>query len=142
MYAGYESYMSWRWCVGIVIIHIFWYREWLKVVCMRDMYNKGQGVAQDYKEAVKLFRVAAAKGDALAQGKLGNMYLDGHGVPQDNVRAYMWMNLATALASSAKIREPTSQLRDLIAKEMTTAQIERAQTMARACQQSNFKLCD
>jgi hypothetical protein len=43
VYAGYESYRSGKWCVGIVIIHIFGYMEWLRVVCMVDMSHTGLG---------------------------------------------------------------------------------------------------
>ena len=38
------------------------------------MYNKGEGVAQDYAEAVKWYRRAADKGFAFAQYNLGVMY--------------------------------------------------------------------
>ena len=44
------------------------------------MYAKGQGVIQDYKEALKWFRLAAAQGDAKAQYNLGVMYDNGEGV--------------------------------------------------------------
>jgi hypothetical protein len=43
VYGGYESYRSWRWCVGIVIIHTFGCREWLRVVCMLGMSHTGLG---------------------------------------------------------------------------------------------------
>ncbi len=38
------------------------------------MYERGQGVPQDYKEAVKWYRLAAEQGDAEAQFNLGIMY--------------------------------------------------------------------
>ena len=38
------------------------------------MYEKGQGVPQDYKTAVKWYRLAAEQGDADAQYNLGLMY--------------------------------------------------------------------
>ena len=47
------------------------------------MYNKGQGVPQDYKTAVKWFRPAAEQGYANAQHNLGVMYFKDLGVPQD-----------------------------------------------------------
>ena len=34
-------------------------------------YDEGWGVAQDYAEAVRLYRLAAAQGDAGAQNNLG-----------------------------------------------------------------------
>ncbi len=33
------------------------------------MYGKGQGVSQDYRQAVKWFRKAAAQGEVLAQAR-------------------------------------------------------------------------
>ena len=38
------------------------------------MYAKGEGVSQDYKEAVKWFRMSAEQGHAAAQSNLGTMY--------------------------------------------------------------------
>jgi S1-C subfamily serine protease len=58
------------------------------------MYRKGQGVPQDYKEAVKWYRLSAEQGNALAQGNLGLMYVKGQGVPQDYVSAYRWWTLS------------------------------------------------
>ena len=45
------------------------------------MYAKGQGVLQDYAEAVKWYRLAAAQGNAMAQANLGLRYAKGEGVP-------------------------------------------------------------
>ena len=39
--------------------------------------NDGQGVPQDYQEAVKWYRLATEQGDAQAQFNLGLMYRDG-----------------------------------------------------------------
>ena len=47
------------------------------------MYAKGQGVPQDYAEAVKWYRLAADQGIPTAQNNLGFMYAKGEGVPQD-----------------------------------------------------------
>ena len=44
------------------------------------MYTKGKGVRQDYAEAAKWFRKAAAQGHAKAQTNLGNMYDKGKGL--------------------------------------------------------------
>ena len=100
------------------------------------MYRRGEGVTQDDKEALKWYRLAAAQGYASAQFNLGTMYDTGQGVPQDYAKAHMWYNLAgsTGDADGAKNR-------DLIAKEMTPQQIEKAQDMARKCQERNLKGC-
>ena len=58
------------------------------------MYNEGDGVLQDYKEAVKWFRLAAEQGHANAQYNLGQMYRKGNGVPQNYKEAVKWYRLA------------------------------------------------
>ena len=59
-----------------------------------SMYRKGQGVRQDYQEAIRWFRLAAEQGDAVAQFNLGVMYYGGEGVPQDYEEALRWFRLA------------------------------------------------
>ena len=100
------------------------------------MYENGQGVPQDYKQAIKWFTRAAEQGMAEAQYNLGVMYANGQGVPQDNVYAHMWSNLAAANGIEA-----ASENRDIIAKTMTTADISKAQSLARECLKKNYKGC-
>ena len=88
-------------------------------------YN-GKGVAQDYKEAAKWNRKAAEQGHAIAQYNLGLMYKMGQGVVQDYKSAHMWFNIAAANGYSGAVKN-----RDIMAKEMTPSQIEKAQDMAR-----------
>ena len=59
------------------------------------MYRRGDGVSQDYKEAVRWCTLAAKQGYANAQFTLGFMYDNGEGVPQDYKEAYIWWSLAT-----------------------------------------------
>ena len=58
------------------------------------MYHNGQGVPQDYREAVRWYRMAADQGDADAQFNLGVMYDNGRGVPQDYAEAVRWYRKA------------------------------------------------
>jgi TPR repeat protein len=51
------------------------------------MYLNGEGVPQDYPEALNWFRKAAEQGLASAQGNLGYMYHNGKGVPQNYAEA-------------------------------------------------------
>ena len=81
---------------------------------------------RDYATALRLVRPLAEQGDANAQYNLGVFYDNGLGVPQDKVRAYMWLNL-----SAAQGREGAAAFRDLIARRMTPAQIAEAQKLAR-----------
>jgi TPR repeat protein len=68
------------------------------------MYAHVQGVTQDYKEAVKWYRLAADQGNAMAQYNLGATYANGQGVTQDYKEAVKWYRLSadqgTALAQS------------------------------------------
>ena len=47
------------------------------------MYDKGEGVPKDSKEAAKWYKLAAQQGDAYAQAILGYMYDKGEGVPKN-----------------------------------------------------------
>lgn len=55
-----------------------------------NIYYNGNGVPQDYAEAVAWYRKAAEQGDMKAQHNLGNMYYYGKGVPQDYAEAVKW----------------------------------------------------
>ncbi len=58
------------------------------------MYEKGNGVSQDYAKAVKWYRKAAEQGDAEGQFNLGIMYYNGQGVSQDYAEAVKWYRKA------------------------------------------------
>jgi len=58
------------------------------------MYDKGEGVLQDYNAAVAWYTLAAAQGNANAQFNLGLMYDKGEGVLQDYKTAVKWYTLA------------------------------------------------
>jgi len=105
------------------------------------MYAKGQGVQQDYQAALKWYRRAAEQGNASAQSNLGLMYEKGRGARQDFIRAYMWDSLAVA-ALNSDVGQAAMKHRDHLASQMTDAQIERAQEMARRCQETKFKECE
>ena len=97
------------------------------------VYANGEGVPQDFAEAVAWFRQAADQGDANAQFNLGRLYYNGQGVPQDYVEAHRWVNLAASRAASDKQKE-YAETRDAVAKEMTPAQLAEAQRLAREWQ--------
>jgi uncharacterized protein len=58
------------------------------------MYEQGRGVAQNYGEAMRWFRLAALQGDASAQSNLGVMYYKGQGIAQDYGEARKWYRMA------------------------------------------------
>ncbi len=86
-----------------------------------DAYENG-----DYATAFEKWRPLAEQGDADAQYGLGVMYAEGLGVPQDFVQAHMWFNLAGAGGY-----EPAPELRAIMAKHLTPAQVAEAQRLAR-----------
>ncbi len=63
-----------------------------------EAYRRGHDFAekQNYAEAMRWYRVAAAQGYALAQVGIGNLYGMAQGVPQDYGEALRWYRLAAA----------------------------------------------
>ena len=57
-------------------------------------YYKGEGVPQNYAEAVKWYRKAAGQGYAQAQYNLGECYHKGEGVPKNYFAAVKWFRKA------------------------------------------------
>jgi TPR repeat protein len=61
---------------------------------------------------------------------LGTMYATGKGVPQDDVQAHIWFNLA-ASRSTGEDRESAVAARDRARAKMTAEQVADAQRLAR-----------
>jgi putative methionine-R-sulfoxide reductase with GAF domain len=59
-------------------------------------YATGEGVKQNYVEALAWFRQAAEQGDVRAQAKLAAWYSAGRGAQRDYSKAYYWGLLAQA----------------------------------------------
>jgi TPR repeat protein len=97
------------------------------------MYENGTGVAQDFVQAVKWYRLAADQNKAIAQGNLGYMYANGRGGPQNFIQAYVWFTLAASRfpPSDREKRDLMVENRNAIAAQMTAAQIAEAQRLAR-----------
>ena len=100
------------------------------------MYNKGEGVTQDFKTALKWYTLAAEQGNADAQTMLGLMYNQGKGVIQDYVHTHMWFNIAASSGHKNAVKN-----RDSVAEQMSRSQIEKAQNLARQCVKKNYKGC-
>ena len=100
------------------------------------LYETGNGAPKDLSRALEWYQIAAGHGDAVAQSYLGDMYREGQGVVQDNIAAYMWLNIAASSGDADAVRN-----RDSLAKEMTAADMSKAQELARACVAKKFKGC-
>ena len=85
------------------------------------MYTEGQGIGQDFNEAVRLFRSAAEQGHSDAQFNLGGMYATGRGVVRNDVEAYKWVALA-----AAKGDQDARKALERLAARMSPAQVEAA----------------
>ncbi len=90
----------------------------------------GEGLPQDYAQALFWYRRAAEQGDADAQYNLGWMYAKGHGVPKDYIVAHMWFSIA-ASSEASFVRNLSVRFRDQFASKMTPDQIAEAQRLAR-----------
>ena len=101
-------------------------------------FQKGLTAAQngDFATALREWKPLAEQGNAGAQYNLGLMYVKGEGVIQDNVYAHLWGNIAASNGS-----KNGRKLRDLIAKDMTPSQLEKAQDLARECVRKKYKNC-
>jgi hypothetical protein len=93
------------------------------------MYEHGQGVPQDYAQAISWYRKAAEQGYALAQNNLGSMYVKGQGVPQDSIVAYALYNLSATGDPSSD--NPATSNRSKLAPRMTPQQIAAGQELTR-----------
>jgi GAF domain-containing protein/PilZ domain-containing protein/Sel1 repeat-containing protein len=82
-------------------------------------YAFGEGVRQNYAEAVRWFFRAAEQGHVISQATLGAYYMAGRGVSVDISKAYFWAYLARAGG------DPGSKLR----VEMLSSQIPRSELL-------------
>jgi len=89
------------------------------------MYDKGQGVIQDYKQAAKWYLKAAEQGNVRAQYNLAVMYSMGQGVIQSSNNSYIWNAIAAANGHEKAIHN-----RDIDAKNLSPRGLEEAQKEA------------
>jgi len=100
------------------------------------MYNFGNGIPEQNKVAVEWYIKAAKQGHALSQFDLGVMYANGEGVLTDNLRAYMWWNLGAYNGNSK-----SAEYKNIIASEISSAQLLNAQEMSLKCLNSGYVEC-
>ncbi|MEH3146765.1 MAG: tetratricopeptide repeat protein [Methylobacterium frigidaeris] len=66
------------------------------------LYLDGTGVTQDPRQAARWFNLAAEKGHAAAQALLGQLLMNGQGVPIQRARGLAWLTLARDAADGPK----------------------------------------
>jgi TPR repeat protein len=110
---GYEQ--NWFGTVDIQEA-IKWYRKASEggnpdaQVELGQKYEDGEGVGQNYKLAAECYRTAAEHvpnlgGAGQGRNRLGLLYMQGLGVPQDYVQAYFWFSLDGEEGNAAQARE-------------------------------------
>jgi len=92
---------------------------------MGVLYEEGDGVAKDMKEAMKWYRRGAEDGRTESQFRLGEAYRDGEGVKRDKVEALFWF-LVAADGGDDKSQDAA----DYLAGQMGQRDIQRASRMA------------
>lgn len=90
------------------------------------MYENGQGVTQDYEQAVSWFSKSSEQGNDQAMLHLGGMYKSGRGVPVDLMLAHKWYNLAGAAGN-----EYARHLKEAVEAKLTPKKIEKAKVLAK-----------
>jgi TPR repeat protein len=88
------------------------------------LYDKGQGVPQNDKEAFHWYHRAAEQDDARAQYNLGLMYANGQGVQQNYLEAYYWIN-----RSAAQGNKHALEARNYLSEKMTVEQLAEAKKL-------------
>ena len=83
------------------------------------------GCAEESESEFESTKRLANDGDSMAQNKLGVMYANGTGVPQDNKEAYAWWSVAKANGNELAVTNL-----GVVTKEMTKEQIAEAQSLS------------
>ena len=86
---------------------------------------------ENYAEALKWYRDAAMQGHPSAQFSLGIMSMNGEGMEQDLLQAYMWFDLVASREADPKHRAYLIDMRTTVAQKMTSAQTAEAQKLRR-----------
>lgn len=81
----------------------------------------GTGFARDMTQAAAWYRKAADQGDVSAQATLGVLYSLGQGVPQSDVEAYFWLDLAAAVKGPNQ--EKYAANRQMVGQHVTTDEL-------------------
>lgn len=98
---------------------------------LAEMYSSGEDIPRNAEESVRWYHEAADRGLVDAQLALGMMYSGGFDVHADTVLSYYWFNLAAICSSDKSTQNRAIKMRNSVASEMTSAQIEQAQLLVR-----------
>ena len=99
-------------------------------------YFQGEGNIQNRPKAFREFMDAAIDGYANAQYMIAFMYLDGSGIPEQPIQAYVWSSLAHENNQSQ-----AAELIDAASNRMSSAQVMRADSVIQACIRTGLESC-
>ena len=103
-----------------------------------NMYAYNVGVKRDYARALEYYRLATELGNYGVLSVLGYMYENGEGLEQNLELSYVWFTLAVELNNT----EGDEEGRDGVGTQLTSKQIENAETLAYRCFYSSFSECE
>lgn len=89
---------------------------------LANLYSQGQGVRRDPGMALTYYKMAAERGDAVAQMNLGDLYAQ-----SDPVAACMWLGLAAAQGKTWAAKRHRA-----VSANMTASQLAEAKVRIRA----------
>ena len=92
-----------------------------------DRYERGDGVVHDMAMAASYMQLAAERGSAAAQYRLGLVQAVGLGVQANVTESYKWLSLAAVADGEDKSALLATALRAKLAARMTPAEVEAAQ---------------
>ena len=80
----------------LVFCFILYFFLIIPFITFASTFNDGMNAVKNknYEEAVKIFRLAAEKGDKFSQHCLGVMLYNGQGVKKDYKESFKWLDLA------------------------------------------------
>lgn len=83
----------------------------MPAAAMADLYSASQAYEQkDYARSFQLYRELAELGQMEAQQNLAVMYVNGEGVPRDNIAGYAWAVIARENGGGEAMQEIIAQL--------------------------------
>jgi Domain of unknown function (DUF4384)/Sel1 repeat len=96
------------------------------LVRLAERYETGAGVPFDLEVATALFELAAERGDAVAQYRLGLLQAGGLAPEADPAEAYQWLRLAAENAADAPVGLLAGAMGEVLEERLDDAALERA----------------
>ena len=102
------------------------------------MFDNGQGVVQDYREATYWYKLSASQGHSKAQHNIARLFYLGRANQKSYTLAYYWFTIA---AANGGTNESINAV-ETVGQAMTITGQELVKSKARVCQAQAFKGCE